>query len=135
MSQPPNWPPPPGSGNPFADQPPPYGPGGQHPGGQYPGYYGPPPTRIEDDPAMRWVLPVGTSGWAIAAGYLGLFSVLCLPGPLAILCGLMAIRDLRRNPQLSGWGRAIVGLVLGTLGTLGLLLPFVLGLIGAAFQP
>ena len=76
---------------------------------------------------MRWVLPVGTSGWAIAAGYLGLFSIACLPGPIAILCSIMAIRDLRRNPRLSGWGRAIFGLVLGTLGTLMLILPFVIG--------
>lgn len=130
MSQPPpNWPPP-GSGNPFADQPPGYGPGG-YPGG--PNGHGP-PTSIEDDPAMRWVLPVGTSGWAIAAGYLGLFSLLCLPGPLAILCGLMAIRELRRNPKLSGWGRAIFGLVLGTLGTLMMIAPFVIGAIGGLMQ-
>ena len=82
---------------------------------------------------MRWVLPVGTSGWAIAAGYLGLFSILCLPGPIAILCSIMAIRDLRRNPRLSGWGRAIFGLVLGTLGTLMLILPFVIGGIQTLF--
>jgi hypothetical protein len=71
---------------------------------------------------MRWVLPVGQSLWAIAAGYLGLFSLICLPAPLAVLCSIMAIRDLRRNPKLSGWGRAIFGLVLGILGTMGLAL-------------
>jgi hypothetical protein len=43
----------------------------------------------------------------------------------------MAIRDLRRNPNLSGWGRAIVGLVLGILGTLGLVLPLLLGAIAS----
>jgi hypothetical protein len=133
MSQPPsNWPPP-GPGNPFSDQPQgPYGPGGPYPGGPY-GPYGP-PQRIEDDPAMRWVLPVGTSVWAIAAGYLGLFSLLCLPGPIAIFCGVMAIRELRRNPNLSGWGRAIFGLVMGTLGTLTMIAPFVIGLFAAAFE-
>ena len=83
---------------------------------------------------MRWVLPVGTSGWAIAAGYLGLFSLLCLPGPIAIFCSLMAIRELRRNPRLSGWGRAIFGLVMGILGTLTLVLPFVLGMISALLK-
>src|SRR5687767_14605137 len=100
MSQPPaSWPPQ-GPGNPFSEQPPsPYGPGGPYPGGPYPGPYGQPP-RLEDDPAMRWVIPVGTSGWAIAAGYLGLFSLLCFPGPLAVVCGLMAIRELRRNPRM-----------------------------------
>jgi hypothetical protein len=83
---------------------------------------------------MRWVLPVGTSGWAIAAGYLGLFSLLCLPGPLAIFCGIMAIRELRRNPRLSGWGRAIFGLVLGTMGTLMMVLPFIMGAIAEALE-
>jgi hypothetical protein len=124
---PPNGPPP-GGPNPFADFP----PAGQPPPG-FPGSPYGPPQRLEDDPAMRWVLPVGTSGWAIAAGYLGLFSLLCLPGPLAIICGLMAIRELRRNPRLSGWGRAILGLVLGTLGTL-VLVPMVIGMIGAALE-
>ena len=83
---------------------------------------------------MRWVLPVGTSAWAIAAGYLGLFSLLCLPGPFAILCGVMAMRDLRRNPKLSGWGRAVFGLVMGILGTLMMVMPFVIGLIAALFE-
>jgi hypothetical protein len=137
MSQPPpNWPPQP-SGNPFADQPPQYGPGAPypgapHPGGPYPGPYGP-PQRIEDDPAMRWVIPVGTSGWAIAAGYLGLFSLLCLPGPLALFCGVMAILQLRRNPRMSGWGRAILGLVLGSVGTLILLMSLLSGVAQALF--
>lgn len=116
QSPPPNWPQQePGQGNPFADQQEsPFGPGGP-----YPGQYAPPP-RLEDDPAMRWVLPVGQSGWAIAAGYLGLFSLICFPAPLAVLCSLMAIRELRRNPRLSGWGRAIFGLVLGIFGSIGL---------------
>jgi len=30
------------------------------------------------------------SVWAIAAGYLGLLSVLCLPAPLALLAGIIA---------------------------------------------
>ena len=118
MSQPPpNWPPQP-PGNPFSDQPPPpYGPGAPYPGGQYPGPYGP-PQRIEDDPAMRWVLPVGQSVWSIVAGYLGLFSLLCfILGPFAVLCGIVAIFDLKKNPRLSGWGRAIVGIVLGVIAS------------------
>jgi hypothetical protein len=61
-------------------------------------------------------LPVGTSGWAIAAGYLGLFSLICFPAPLALLCGIIAIWHLRRNPRLSGWGRAIFGVVMGAIG-------------------
>src|SRR4051812_21407307 len=42
------------------------------------GYSGPRPPGerrdIGDDAGMRMLLPVGRSGWAIAAGYLGLFS-------------------------------------------------------------
>ena len=71
---------------------------------------------------MRWVLPVGQSLWSIAAGYLGLFSVLCFPAPLALLCGIVAVLQLRKNPRLSGWGRAIFGIVMGALGTVWLTL-------------
>lgn len=111
MSQPPNQP----QQNPFSEQ----GPSPFGPGGPYPGPYGPPQPRLEDDPAMRWVLPVGQSVWSIIAGYLGLFSVLCLPAPLALLFGIIAVVHLRKNPQMSGWGRAIFGLVMGVIGTVG----------------
>ena len=87
---------------------------------------GPPPqaavSTLGEDPAMRWLLPVGRSGWAIAAGYLGLFSLLVLPAPFAVLCGILAIRDIRRDPTKHGMGRAVFGLVMGLLGTVGLLL-------------
>ena len=33
--------------------------------------YAPPRPAPGDDPVMRMLLPVGRSGWAIAAGYLG----------------------------------------------------------------
>src|SRR5213080_578044 len=111
QSQPP-WPQ--AGQNPFADQ----GQSPFAPGGIPPGYYGPPRTPLEDEPGMRWVLPVGTSGWAIAAGYLGLFSLLCFPAPLAMIFSLVAIWHLRKNPRLSGWGRAIFGLIMGVLFTL-----------------
>lgn len=83
---------------------------------------------IGQDPAMRLLIPVGLSGWAIAAGYAGLFSLLCFPGPLAILFALLAIRDIRRDPRKHGMGRAIFGLVMGTVGTLILLAMIVSGL-------
>jgi hypothetical protein len=79
---------------------------------------------IGDDPAMRLLLPVGLSGWAIAAGYLGLFSVLCLPGPLALLCGILAILEMKRNPKKHGMGRAVFGIIMGSFATLGLALMF-----------
>ncbi|MBX9624440.1 MAG: DUF4190 domain-containing protein [Gemmataceae bacterium] len=70
-----------------------------------------------DDPAMGLVLPVNTNGLAIAAGYMGLFAVLCVPAPLALVLGVLAIRQLRRNPKQWGWGRAIFGIVMGGIGT------------------
>jgi hypothetical protein len=102
-----------GTPNPFGEQ------SQQPPLGIPPDYYGyaQPVQRIEDEPGMRWILPVGQSVWSIVAGYLGLFSMLCFPAPLAILFSLIAIWHLRRNPKLSGWGRAIFGLVMGVLFT------------------
>jgi LSD1 subclass zinc finger protein len=84
----------------------------------------PPPQPMHDlgdDAAVRMLLPVGRSGWAIAAGYAGLFAVVCFPAPLAILLGVIAIVHLRRNPKLHGWGRAIFGLVMGIICTVPLI--------------
>lgn len=63
------------------------------------------------------LLPVGRSGWAIAAGYAGLFGLLVVPAPLALVLGGMAVWHLRSKPDLRGWGRAIFGLVVGVIGT------------------
>ena len=49
-------------------------------------------TTAGNDAVMRMLLPVGRSVWAIAAGYLGLFAVLCVPAPLALLISIIAIR-------------------------------------------
>ena len=82
----------------------------------------PPPQRLGDDAAMRMLLPVGRSSWAIAAGYLGLFSLIVVPAPLALLVSIVALWDIRRSQSSPhpkhGKGRAIFGLVMGTLGTL-----------------
>lgn len=80
-----------------------------------------PAVGMGQDAGMRLLLPVGRSGWAIAAGYLGLFSVLLLPAPVSLLVSIIAIRDIRRsatnpNPK-HGMGRAVFGLIMGLLGT------------------
>ena len=84
-------------------------------------YQGPPPPGVQrdigDDAGMRLLLPVGRSGWAIAAGYLGLFSFIIFPAPLALIISAMAMWHLRTNPRLHGWGRAIFGMIMGVLGT------------------
>ena len=67
----------------------------------------------QQNAAIRMLIPIGRSGWAIAAGYAGLFSLLLFPAPLAILFGILAIRDIKKHPQKHGMGRAIFGLVAG----------------------
>src|SRR5438046_10353255 len=79
-------------------------------------------SDLGDDAGIRMLLPVGRSGWAIAAGYLGLVSVLCVPAPFALLAGILAVREMRRNPKKHGMGRAVFGIVMGAVGTLGLAL-------------
>lgn len=77
---------------------------------------------LADDAAIRMLIPIGLSWWAIISGYLGLISILAIPGPFAVLTGILAIRDIRRNPKKHGMGRAIFGIVMGSFGTLLLLL-------------
>lgn len=58
-----------------------------------------------ESPGMRMLLPIGRSGWAIASGYLGLISIMMIPAPLAVFTGIMAIREIKRNPKKHGMGR------------------------------
>jgi hypothetical protein len=52
----------------------------------------------------------------------GLFSLIVLPAPLAIVVSVVAIWEVRRSQSSPhpkhGMGRAIFGLLMGTLGTL-----------------
>lgn len=83
---------------------------------------------IGDDAGMRLLIPVGRSGWAIAAGYLGLFSFVLIPAPVSLIVSIIAIRDIRRSRGAAkvkrGMGRAVFGLVMGILGTLALVVAF-----------
>jgi len=74
------------------------------------------------------ILPVGRSGWAIASGYLGLFSVLLVFAPFALLTGILAVADIRKHSDKHGMGRAIFGIVMGALGTIGLIVVIVASL-------
>lgn len=75
-----------------------------------------PPTQ--PDAGTQWLIPVGRSGWAIAAGYLGLFRVIPIFAPIALAISLVALSDLKKKPHLSGKGRAVFGLVMGSIFTL-----------------
>ena len=93
-------------------------PGGYPPQG-YGGAYSAAPAA--PDPFLQMAIPIGRSWWAIAAGYFGLFSVLLLPAPVALILGIAALSDIKKNPEKLGKGRAIFGIIMGILGT-GLLL-------------
>jgi len=80
----------------------------------------------------RLVLPVGRPASAIAAGYLGLFSLLPFFGIIAIIVSLVALRTLKRNPDLHGRGRAWFGLIMGIVTTLLYAIPIIMVLIEAA---
>ena len=72
-----------------------------------------PPVPQEGESAgMRMLVPVGRSGWAIAAGYLGLFSLIPLFAPIGLIVSIVAAVHLKRNPGLHGWGRTIFGLLM-----------------------
>jgi len=113
-----------GPANPFADLP--------MQGGAYPypppGSY--PPSAPGADDGLRMLVPIGVSPWAIASGYLGLVSPICLgfTGPFAILTGILALKQIKKDPRIGGKVRSVVGIVLGALGTL-MLLGFLVALI------
>ena len=77
------------------------------------------------DPALRDSMaidrPITLSGRpasAVFAGYLGLFSLLPFFGITAMIVSVMALRTLKRNPQLRGRIRAWFGLVMGVATSL-----------------
>ena len=75
------------------------------------------------------LLPIGRSGLAIAAGYMGLFSVLFVPAPIALILGVMALMDISKHPEKHGMGRAIFAVVMGGIFSAILLLMIVLSFV------
>jgi hypothetical protein len=64
--------------------------------------------------------PEGRPTSAILAPYFALFSIFPLigliPGIAAIVCGVKALKQIRRDPALLGKGRAWFGIVAGAIG-------------------
>ena len=78
-----------------------------------------PPQPVGQDVGMRMLLPVGRSGWAIAAGYFGLFSIALIGAPFAIITGIIAIIHIKKSQKTDlpkhGMGRAIFGIAAGVI--------------------
>ncbi len=74
-----------------------------------------PEGKGQSDAAMRMLLPVDRSKHAITAGYLGLFSLLFVFAPFALIFGILAVKDIKANKEKHGMGRAIFGIVMGVI--------------------
>ena len=82
-----------------------------------------PPPAAYPDSALKWIAPSGVPVLPSRRGiYPGLFSVLLLPAPLALLFGVLALADIAKHPEKSGKGRAWFGIVTGVLFSLALVL-------------
>lgn len=76
--------------------------------------------NIEDLSDLHYLIPVNTSIYCIIAGYLGLFSVLLIFAPLAILFGILGIKDVKKK-KTHGIVRAYFALIMGVTFTIILL--------------
>ncbi len=88
---------------------------------------------IEDNQAMRMIIPIDRSGLAVAAGYLGLVSIIYVFAPFALILGILAIRDIKKHPEKHGMGRAVFAVVMGAIFTVVLLI-FIIVVIVASFS-
>jgi hypothetical protein len=83
------------------------------------------PPASGNDTVLRWVVPVERSLMAIAAGYLGLVSLIPIFAPLAIIIGILAVRDIKRSGgRKHGLGRAWFGILAGSTVLIGLIVLF-----------
>jgi hypothetical protein len=74
-------------------------------------------SSLGDDAGMRLLLPVGRSGWAIAAGYLGLVGWLIFPlAPFALITAELGRREIADDSHRHGMGRVALGYIGGTIG-------------------
>ncbi len=82
---------------------------------------------------MRLLLPVGRSGWAIAAGYCGLFALIGIGAPFALIFGILGVRDIKKSQATDrpkhGMGRAVFGIIIGAIVTLLIAVSLVLPLL------
>jgi hypothetical protein len=78
----------------------------------------PGPPKFTEVSGPEYIIPGNTTFLAIAAGYLGLISVLCFPAPFALGIGIWALIQLRQKPKLHGRLRATFAVVMGAIFTI-----------------
>jgi hypothetical protein len=89
------------------------------------------PRRRRSEPefeATDVLIPTNVSGYSLAACYLGLISCLPILGPvtgiIAVVSGIIALRRRKQSKNRGSYGavtgdmRAVIGIVLGSLGFL-----------------
>lgn len=74
-------------------------------------------ANVQAIDASAALAPKQRSGWAVAAGYLGLCSIVLAPGPFALIAGIIGVRDLKAHPEKGGMAGAVFGIVMGSLAT------------------
>lgn len=101
---------------------------------------GPPKRKKQKHGAVdRMLIPVGRPISAIASGYCALFGILPIFGlPFsiaAVACGIFALMAIKKDPSLSGSGRAWFGIIVGSLMTIISLFGLIALAIAMANQP
>lgn len=67
---------------------------------------------------MRYMIPCGRPFSALAAGYLGLLSVIPIFAPFAILTGVLGLKAIKKDSSLTGSVRCWFGIIAGALSIL-----------------
>lgn len=70
-------------------------------------------SELDDRREMRLLFPVGRPFSAIAAGYLGLLSIVPLLNIAAVFSGFYGLGVIRKNPDMVGKWRCYFGIVSG----------------------
>jgi hypothetical protein len=88
----------------------------------------------ETEEIVGYLIPIHATLLSVIAGYSGLFAVLFLPAPIALILGIVALRDINkrqsRGEKTGGKGRAIFAIIMGGLFTFADLLFLTLLIVG-----
>ena len=63
--------------------------------------------------------PCAEARQALVQGIIGMFCLGFVLGPMAIKNGLEAFTQFKADPRLTGWGKAVAGILLGVLDLVG----------------